>query len=94
MPDLGKPGSVYNTHSWKRGDFRKAVLALTGGRCARCGARGKTANPPGSVVLTLAHKIPERVRLALRRPLRPEDCIPLCRRCHGKADGGRRYGVR
>lgn len=90
-PDLGKPGSVYNTNSWKRGAFRQAVLAQTGGCCAKCGARGRTASPKGETVLTLAHKIPERVRLALRRPLAPQDCVPLCRKCHGKLDGGRRY---
>ena len=69
--------------------FRKEVLAQTGGRCACCGKLGKQAGGP--VTLTIAHTLPERVRLALRRPLVPADCIPLCRSCHGKLDGGRRY---
>lgn len=89
MPNLGKPGSVYNSSSWKRGDFRKAVLAQTGGRCAKCGKVGKQFGGP--VTLSVAHKLPERVRLALKRPLIPADCVPLCLSCHGKADGGRRY---
>lgn len=88
--NFGK-GSIYASSTWKRGEFRKAALAQTAGRCAKCGVRGKTASPPGEATISLAHRIPEAVRLQLRRPLTPADVIPLCLRCHGKEDGGRRY---
>lgn len=87
MPAHNKPGSVYSTAAWQR--LKLACFERDGWRCRRCGRLGTQKG--GTVVLTCAHLLPERVRLALRRPLTINDVATLCRQCHGKVDGGRRY---
>lgn len=88
MPEASKPGSIYQTSAWKR-KLRAEVLGRDGYRCRKCGALGKQRG--GSATLSLQHVLPERVRLALRRPLSASDLVTLCLPCHGRADGGRRY---
>lgn len=87
MPAHNKPGSIYSTPEWRR--LRAACFERDGHRCRRCNQRGKRIG--GTRVLTAAHRIPERVRKALGRPLTLSDLITLCRQCHGHLDGGRRY---
>lgn len=88
MPGASKPGSVYRTTAWKT-TLRKAVYERDGFRCQKCGRLGRQMGGP--VTLSMQHLIPERVRLALGRPLLAQDLVTLCLQCHGRADGGRRY---
>lgn len=90
MPEHNRPGSIYSTHAWKgKGGLKEQCFTRDGFRCRACGRAGKQAG--GTVTLSAAHKLPERVRKALGRPITVNDLVTLCLSCHGKLDGGRRY---
>jgi hypothetical protein len=57
-----------------------------------CGKLGKQKGGPAT--LTLAHMIPERVLAMFGREAEDHELTTVCRECHGRADGGRRYRSR
>jgi 5-methylcytosine-specific restriction protein A len=85
MP-IAKKGTVYNTQAWRR--FAEAIKRRDRYRCRTCGAPGTRIG--GDATLSVQHVEP--VREALHRQLDPVNCKTLCLHCHGKEDGGRRYG--
>lgn len=97
MPEAGRRKS-YNTAEWKHHQ-RRRVFERDGYRCQAhrlglpiCGAPGKQIG--GTRTLTLAHLIPERVLAMRGRVAEDSELATVCRQCHGRADGGRRYGIR
>lgn len=86
----------YQTRSWKVHQ-RARVFGRDDYRCQAhrlglpvCGKLGKQKGGP--VVLTLAHRIPERLLARLGREAEDHELVTVCRQCHGRSDGGRRYG--
>jgi 5-methylcytosine-specific restriction protein A len=86
VPAVSSKRPIYQTSEWRKAT-RKRVLERDGYRCRVCHAAGKEIG--GRVTLTVAHVIPERVRPDLGYVL--ENLRALCRACHGREDGGRRY---
>ena len=62
--------------AWRK--LRKQVLIRDGHQCTRCGSTKS---------LTVHHIIPVRTDPSLA--LEMDNCITLCRSCHGRAEGGR-----
>ena len=90
MPNAGRRKS-YATAEWKRHQ-RKRVFTRDGFRCRYCGRPGKQIG--GTRTLSLQHLIPERVLANLGRAAFDSELVTACLQCHGRADGGRRYGPR
>lgn len=84
MP-VGKTGKVYNTQAWRR--VCALVKKRDGYRCRKCGRASRERG--GTARLTVQHVRSERMYPYLA--LEPSNLITLCDRCHGRADGGRRY---
>lgn len=92
---ISKAGTIYNTEAWRR--LCAAVFQRDGYRCRgmlptgqRCGAVGKQIG--GTATLTGAHLVSSFV--APERALDPANVVTLCRRCHGRLDGGKSRGGR
>lgn len=81
----------YQSREWKVHQ-RKRVYERDGYRCRKCGAAGKQIG--GRATLSLQHLIAEQVLAMRGRRAEDHELITLCLRCHGRADGGRRYGRR
>jgi len=79
VPRANRAGTVYATQEWRR--VRRTILERDGHACRLCGARDR---------LTVQHRVPYRV--APHLALDPGNLVTLCARCHGRQDGGRRYG--
>lgn len=62
--------------AWRK--LRKLVLARDGHQCTRCGSTKS---------LTVHHIIPVRTDPSLA--LEMDNCVTLCRSCHGRVEGGR-----
>lgn len=61
---------------WRK--LRKQILVRDGNACTNCGSQSS---------LTVHHLI--SVRTDPSSALDPDNCITLCRRCHGRIEGGR-----
>lgn len=86
MPNASRPGTIYQTHRW-RNRIRREVLKRAGFRCQSCHAPGREIG--GTATLTVAHIVPARKAPHLAEAL--HNLKALCRPCHGREDGGRRY---
>jgi 5-methylcytosine-specific restriction endonuclease McrA len=83
----GRQSNASTTYRYKkqwRGTQRQKVLDAFGRRCAYCGHPGDDGNGKG---LTQAHVVAHRQGGGDGY----DDVVLLCRRCHGRLDGGRRY---
>lgn len=73
--------SIYRTARWR--EVRRTVIARDGGVCRVCGTDKD---------LTVHHIIPIAKDESLA--FAPDNLACVCRRCHGKLDGGRAYRQR
>lgn len=71
--------SIYRTAKWR--EVRKARIQMDGGVCRVCGT---------SENLTVHHIVPITRDESLAYAL--ENLATVCRRCHGRLDGGRAHG--
>ena len=91
MPNAGRR-KAYQTSRWKRGPQRTRVYERDGYRCRICKRLGRQKGGPAT--LSLQHLVPERVLARLGRDAFDHELVTLCLTCHGRMDGGRRYGSR